>query len=140
MGQALSVEIYQLFEDKIGREAAEKVAAAITLGFEMVEKRAEDIALQKKLEIKDELTETLATKADLQILRSDLMGEIQGVRSEMRAEIQRVRNDLQVVKIELEGRIGRIDQKLNFLIVLMFLALTLMNPLVAEALKRLLTR
>ena len=132
MGQALSVEIYQLFEDKIGREAAEKVAAAITLGFEMVEKRAEEVALQKKLEIKDELTGTLATKADLQVLRADLQAEIQSVRVEIRAEMQ-------VMKVELESRIGRIDQKLNFLIVLMFLALTLMNPLVAEALKRLLT-
>jgi len=51
MGQVLSVESYQLFEDKIGREAAEKVASAIALGFEMVEERAEEIALQKKMEI-----------------------------------------------------------------------------------------
>ena len=129
MGQVLSVESYPLFEDKIGREAAEKVASAIALGFEMVEKRAEEIAFQKKWEINNEMTETLATKADFQILRS-----------EIRAEIQSVRSEIQVVKVELDGRIGRIDQELNFLIVLMFLALTLVNPRVAGALKRLLTR
>jgi len=45
---------------------------------------------------------------------------------------------INALKAELEGKIAKIDQKLNFLIILMFIALTLMNPVVAEILKRLL--
>jgi len=45
---------------------------------------------------------------------------------------------INALKAELEGKIAKIDQKLNFMIILMFIALTLMNPVFAEILKRLL--
>jgi hypothetical protein len=73
----------------------------------VIEKKADAVTLQKKLELKDELTKELVTKADLL-----------------------------VVKAELEGKIARLDQKFNFMIVLMIIALTLMNPVVAEIIKR----
>jgi len=45
---------------------------------------------------------------------------------------------INALKAELEGKIAKIDQKLNFLIIIMFIALRLMNPVFAEILKRLL--
>ncbi len=101
------MELLQLLEDKLGKEEGRKVAEAIEIGLDVIEKKSETIALQKKLELKDELAKELVTKADLQ-----------------------------VVKIELEGRMARLDQKFNFMIVLMIIALTLMNPVVAEIIKR----
>ena len=44
-------------------------------------KRAEELALQKKLELRDELTKELASKADIQVLKT----EIQAVRAEVQA-------------------------------------------------------
>lgn len=123
MAQAISIELYQLLEEKLGKEEAAKVASAIEIGLEVIEKKADAVALQKKLEIKDELTKELATKADI---------------ARLEGEIQTVRQEMQTIKTELEGKIIRLDQKFNFMIILMIIALTLMNPVMAEIIKSLL--
>jgi hypothetical protein len=81
MARAIDLELLQLLEDKLGKETARKVAQAIELGLEVMEKRAEELAIQKKLELRDELTKELASKADIQVLKT----EIQAVRAEMQA-------------------------------------------------------
>jgi len=123
MAQTISFELYELLVEKLGKEEAKKVVTAIEKGFEVIEKRAEEVALQKKLEIKEELTKELATKADI-------------VRLE--GEISLVRQELQTVKIELEGKIERLNQKFTFMLILLIIALTLMNPVAAELMKSLL--
>jgi hypothetical protein len=80
---------------------------------DVIEKKADAVALQKKLELKDELTKELVTKADLLVVKVELEGKIDKVKTEL-------------------------NTKLNFLIILMIIALTLMNPVVAEIIKRLL--
>ena len=116
MAQAISIEIYQLLEEKMGRVEAQKVASAIELGLDVIEKKAEAVALQKKLELKDELPKELATKADL----------------------QRLKADLQLLKAELQAEIQALNQKFNFMIVLLIIALTLMNPVAAGIIQNLL--
>jgi hypothetical protein len=60
------------------------------------------------------------------------------LRSELLGKIEALYEKTEKDKAELEGKIAKIDQKLNFMIILMFIALTLMNPVVTEILKRLL--
>jgi len=110
MASTLTLDIYNILEEKIGKEEAKKVTSAIEIGFDTMEKRAEEIALQKKLELRDELTKELATKADLLLLETKLEARIDKVKTEL-------------------------STKFNFMIVLMILALTLMNPVVADILK-----
>ena len=62
MARAIDLELLQLLEDKLGKEEARKVAQAIELGLEILEKRAEELAIQKKLELKDELTKELQAR------------------------------------------------------------------------------
>ena len=57
MPEAIDLEFLQLLEDKLGKETARKVTQAIELGLEVMEKRAEELAIQKKLELKDKLEE-----------------------------------------------------------------------------------
>jgi hypothetical protein len=71
MARAIDLELLQLLEDKLGKETARKVAQAIELGLEVMEKRAEELAIQKKLELRDELTKELASKADIQVLKTE---------------------------------------------------------------------
>ena len=106
MAQTLPLDIYHLLEDRIGREQADKVASAIEIGFDLIEKRADAVVLQKKLELREELTHELVTKSDLRLTESGL-----------------------------EAKIDALNQKLNFMIVLMLLALTLMSPVVADIIK-----
>jgi hypothetical protein len=68
MAQTINIELLQLLEDKLGKEEGRKVAKAIEIGLEVIEKKAEAVALQKKLELRDELTKELAAKADLLVL------------------------------------------------------------------------
>ena len=129
MAQALSIEIYQYLEKKIGKEEAEKVASVIEKGFDAVREESKKIALEKKLEIKDELTKELASKADVLIVKNELIVEIEKVRAELRSEIESKFNSLSI-------KFEKLNQKFNFMIILIIIALTLMNPVVAEIIKR----
>ena len=125
MAQTITIELLQLLEDKLGKEEGRKVASAIEVGLEVIEKKADAVALQKKLELKDELSKELANKSDLATTEARLEGQIQTLHQEM-----------QTIKVELEGKIAKLDQKFNFMIILMIIALELMNPVVAEIIKR----
>lgn len=138
MATATSIEIYQLLEEKLGKEEAAKVASAIEIGFEVIEKKAEAVALQKKLELKDELTKELITKAEFFSKIARLEGEIARLEEKIEGEAKSIRQEIQTVKTGLEGKIEKLNQKFNFMIILMIIALTLMNPVMAEIIKGLL--
>ncbi len=77
MATALPVEIFEILEDKLGREQAHEIVKAM-------EYAAGDIARQKKAEIREDLTKELASKADLMIVKSELQGEIKALRWEFK--------------------------------------------------------
>ena len=109
MARAIDLELLQLLEDKLGKEEARKVAQAIELGLEILEKRAEELAIQKKLELRDELTKELASKADIQVLKT----EIQAIRTELSAKI--------------ENEILKLDRKFTIMFIILFFTLILFN-------------
>jgi len=120
MARAIDLELLQLLEDKLGKEEARKVAQAIELGLEILEKRAEEVALQKKLELKDELTKELASKADLLALRA----EMQAMEERLEAKIDKVRTELSA---KIENEILRLDRKFTILFIILFFTLILVN-------------
>ncbi len=127
MAKAIDLELLQLLEDKLGKEEARKVAQAIELGLEILEKRAEELAIQKKLELRDELIKELASKADIQVLKA----EIQAVRAEMQAMEERLEAKIDKVRTELsakiENEILRLDRKFTILFIILFFTLILVN-------------
>jgi hypothetical protein len=137
---SIPVSLYEKLERKFGRDEALEIAKMIEDFFDEMDRKAGEIALQKKLELKDELTKELATKADLITARAELEGEIKNVRTELEGRIENVRTELEAkienVRIKLESRIDRLDLKLNLLILLVVIVLTVMNPVVAELLKK----
>jgi len=137
---SIPVSLYEKLEQKFGRDEALEIAKMIEDFFDEMDRKAGEIALQKKLELKDELTRELATKADLITARAELEGEIKNVRTELEGRIENVRTELEArienVRIKLESRIDRLDLKLNLLILLVVIVLTVMNPVVAELLKK----
>ena len=50
MSISIPIDVYDLLENKLGKEDARKVASAIEVSLETIEKKAETAALQKKLE------------------------------------------------------------------------------------------
>jgi len=138
MARAIDLELLQLLEDKLGKEEARKVAQAIELGLEILEKRAEELAIQKKLELRDELTKELASKADIQVLKA----EIQAVRTEMQAMEERLEAKIDKVRTELsakiENEILRLDRKFTIWFIVLFFTLILVNQNALEFLLKLL--
>jgi len=127
MARAIDLELLQLLEDKLGKETARKVAQAIEIGLEVMEKRAEELAIQKKLELRDELTKELASKADIQVLK---------------AEIQTVRAEMQAMEARLEAKIEReilkLDRKFTIMFIILFFTLILVNQNALEFLLKVL--
>jgi predicted nucleic acid-binding Zn-ribbon protein len=166
---SIPIDLYEKLERKFGREEAFEIAKMIEDFFKFMERRSDEIALQKKVELRSELVNELATKAelnavktelkaDIERLRTELKGEIENVRAEFRGEIENLRTELKgiraefrselenvrlefrgeiaKVRTELQNQIDKLNMKLNFLIILVIIVLTLMNPVVAELIKK----
>ena len=78
--------------------------------------------------------------AKIEMLGSSLEAKIEKIAGEQGAKVSELDAKIENVRIGLDAKIDRVNLKLNFLIILMIIALALMNPVVAEALKNLLIR
>ncbi|MEW6620475.1 MAG: hypothetical protein AB1422_14260 [bacterium] len=118
MAVALPLEAYETFEKRFGKEDAKRIIRVLEGG---ISKEVED----KWRTTKDEILEAIRKEF---ITRDVFEERINALRTELLGKMEKD-------KIELEGDIKRLDMKMNFLIILMFLALTIMNPVVAELIK-----
>ena len=116
----LTIDILQLLEERLGKEEAKKVAQAIEIDLESIEDKAKDVALQKKLELKEELTKELITKA------------------EFYGEIGLLRQEMQTLKTELEKEILRLDRKFTIMFLILLFAIIFLNRGALEFIARLL--
>jgi DNA anti-recombination protein RmuC len=155
---SIPIDLYEKLERKFGREEAFEIAKMIEDFFKLMERRADEIALQKKVELRSELVNELATKAELNAVKTELKADIERVRAELKGEIENLRTELKgiraefrseienvrlefrgeiaKVRTELQNQIDKLNMKLNFLIILVIIVLTLMNPVVAELIKK----
>jgi len=155
---SIPFSLYEKLERKFGRDEAVEITKMIEDFITEMRQKAETIGIEKKLELKDELTKELASKADIMLSRVELEGKIETVRAELESKIEKVRTELegkientrielekkieivraelQTTRAELKSEIERLNLKLNLLIVLVIIALTLMNPVVAEIVKK----
>jgi parvulin-like peptidyl-prolyl isomerase len=77
MAYVVDYELLEKLEQKVGKEEAKKIAQTIELIYNELDKKSESLAQQKKLELKDELTKELATKADLILVKTELEAKIE---------------------------------------------------------------
>jgi hypothetical protein len=127
MPVTLPIDVYEIFESSFGKEGAKKVVKSIEA---VIEGETVNKWHQTKTELKEELLKEVATKKDLEIVRTELLGIMQKDKTELLGIMQKD-------KTEIEGKIEKLNMKLNFLIVLVIIALTLMNPVAAEIIKSL---
>ncbi len=170
MAVTIPIEIYEVFEEVFGMEKAKKIVksleAVISVEIdnkwyqtktELKEELLKEVATKKDIEVLEAKIESVRSELDVKIerVRSELDAKIERVATELDAKIEKVASDLDAkierirgeldakienVRIGLDAKIDRVNLKLNFLIILMIIALALMNPVVAEALKNLLIR
>lgn len=109
MPYTLPIEIYKLLEEDLPREKAFQVAKAIETSVRTVEPRAEAIAREKKLEVRDELSKELASKADLAAVRA----EIAALEARFEAKI--------------DARFNQLDRKFTIYFVVLAALIILLN-------------
>lgn len=134
-------ETFDLLLEALGeKQKAEAFAKAIESAICAIDEKAKEAIIDKKehikIELKEELKNELATKGDLELTKGDIRYEIDMLRQEMQTIKAGLEGKIDTETARLEGRIARLDQKFNFMIILMIIALTLMNPVVAEIIKK----
>ena len=102
----LSYEVYKILEEELGREKADKVARILEVILKAIEEKVKGQKPILKADIKEGLAKELVTKAELQI-----------------------------VKLELEKKIDRLEVYLKVLIGLVILGLMLLNPAFLDLIK-----
>jgi hypothetical protein len=82
------LELYELFEKKLGKEEAKEAIELVGKAIETVREEAKAQKPVLKAEIREELRKELATKEDIAVVRQ----EIEVVRQEIEVVRQEVRN------------------------------------------------
>ncbi len=102
MAKVFPVELIFKLEEKLGKEEAKEFV-------EVVEQAINELTILRKLELKDELTKELATKADIREVRAEIMevrAEIDKVRAEFGSEIKEVRvefgSEIKKLRVEID--------------------------------------
>ena len=80
----VSLELYELFEKKLGKEEAKKAIKLVEEALEVIEQKAKEQKTIVKAELKDELRKELATKEDIAILEQ----KMETVRQEIKGELK----------------------------------------------------
>ena len=105
MPNIIKIETLQFFEDRLGKEEGRKVAEVLERAYEEMEKKAESLAIQKKLELKDELTKELATKEDIARLEGMIKSETSRLEGMIKSEISRLEGMIKSETAKSEGMI-----------------------------------
>ena len=93
----VSLELYELFEEKLGKEKAKEAIKLVEEALKSVEEKAKEQKAIVKAELKDELRKELATKEDIAVVRQEI--------ETVRQEIETVRQEIETVRQELKGEI-----------------------------------
>ncbi len=121
------IESYALLEKQIGQEAALNLARTIEQAANAFAQEAHNVAQQKKIEIRDEMSKELASKADVALVK---------------AELGTVRAEITALEHKLSGRIdaveARLDRKLTIYMIVILCAIFITNQDTISFLLRLL--
>jgi len=131
MGFTIPIEVYEKFEEKLGKETASVVVKVLEMSIrEAIREGKEDL----KSKITEELKKELATKYDIELLKKDIdvlrqetHKEIGILREEMHKEIGIVKKEIDLVKKEID--LVRKDMKIITIIILAAIILLNQNSL-----------
>ncbi|MFN0050071.1 MAG: hypothetical protein ACKVOU_13190 [Cytophagales bacterium] len=92
--------IHEEVRKELSQERATKTADLLEKSIDAVFSSAKEIDVQKKLELRDELSKELASKADLLVLKSDIKGEMADLKAELKTEMAELRAEIKVARSE----------------------------------------
>jgi hypothetical protein len=124
-GVNIPIEIYDLLERRLGRDDAMAVAKSIEASLTHIEERSREMAVQRKIEAKEELRvelrNELATKEDMLAVKEDMLA---------------VREDLTKLEGAMNARFERMDKKFTVLFMVTIFTVIFLNQNALEFLAR----
>jgi hypothetical protein len=131
MAYVIDYELLEKLEQKVGKEEAKKIAQTIEIIYNELDKKSESLAQQKKLELKDELTKELATKADIDMIYQKL----ELLKTELEAKIEISHKELEA---KIEKEILKIDRKFTIMFIILAFLIIFINKDAIEIIIKLL--
>jgi hydroxylamine reductase (hybrid-cluster protein) len=95
----VTLELYELFEKKLGKEEAKKAIKLVEEALEAVEQKAKEQKTIVKAELKDELRKELATKEDITILEQKMETIYRELDQKIETVRQEIKGELKVLKL-----------------------------------------
>ena len=110
------LELYELFEEKLGKEKAKEAIKLIEEALEAVEEKAKEQKTVIKAELKDDLRKELVTK-------EEFFGEIGKLRQEIETVRQELKGEIKALDEKIAGLEGRIKGEIKVLKILIYVAI-----------------
>ena len=121
-----TLRLYDLLEKKLGKEEAREFAKVLEEVIrDYTKEESKRIEEGHKIQTKEELFKTVATKEDIKSSEKVLQAEIKRVEDTLRAEIRRV-----------EAEIRRLEAYMKIMVVLLLIAIALYSPIFAQLVGR----
>ena len=89
---AVPLRLYELFEEKLGKEKAKEAIKLVEEALESIEEKAKEQKTVIKAELKDDLRKELVTK-------EEFFGEIGKLRQEIETVRQELKGEIKVLKV-----------------------------------------
>jgi len=128
----LPLEVYDLLERRLGRDDAMAVAKSIEASLTHIEERSREMAVQRKIEAKEELRielrSELATKEDLLAVKEDLLA--------VKEDLLAVREDLAKLEGSLREDLVKLDKKFSMYFLTIIFTVIFLNQNALEFLAR----
>ena len=102
----IPIEIYEILEKKIGKEDAKKVLEILEGSLNLIEEKAKEEKEIAKIQIRQELTNELITKAEFYSEIKMLENKIESVKSDLSSEIKRLEDKISTEIKRLEDKIS----------------------------------
>jgi len=143
-GMNIPLEVYDLLERRLGRDDAMAVAKSIEASLMHIEERSREMAVQRKIEAKEELRvelrDELSTKEDLAKLEGSVkedLAKLEGSVKEDLAKLQGlVKEDLAKLEGAMNARFERMDKKFTVLFMVTIFTVIFLNQNALELLAR----
>jgi ABC-type phosphate transport system auxiliary subunit len=106
MAYTTPLELYQSLESQVGKELATNISKSLEEAIAQIEAQTNTLSVQRKLELKDELTKELITKAEFH-------GEMKTLREEMRSLEARLKAEINNIDVRMQGTDSRLQAEMK---------------------------
>jgi hypothetical protein len=114
------IETYAILEKQLGQEAALNLARSVEQVANTFAEEAQSIAQQKKIEIRDEMSKELASRADVALVRTELQGLDNKLQGKIDTLEARFLGEIKAVE-------ARLDRKLTIYMIVILCAIFITN-------------